>query len=162
MLTEVVKSSLKKKVQWLTGKSTTWRPRPWRFFFSFLSDEKQTKTSATPKSIKRWILKVLSYRAENILSASMTWLVVNRRLCPWHRSLRVKNCAPRAKKTRISHQHWYFFFLKKGKKKKNLTHPMFISEYIDYFGSTTVAQNTSVVVFFFCLFLFLLLDDKWH
>lgn len=87
-----------------------------------------------------WISLSLKWARERpVWIHDVSWWLIEG-LCPWHHSLRVKNCAIRAKHTST------FFFTKR----KNLIHPVEVSqiftssECIVYFGSTTVAQNTFV------------------
>lgn len=93
----------------------------------------QKQTSAPPK--REVNLKSLEWvpRASCLHPWRGWWLIEG--LCPWHHSLRVKNCATQAKHTSAL----VIFCLKK--RRKNLTHPIEVpqmftsSECIDHSGS---------------------------
>lgn len=111
----------------------------------FSGDKEKNQTSASSEQ------EVIVLR-ERERERPVCWLIEG--LCPWHHSLRVKNCALRAK-THISHQHFFFFCLKK------VTHPFFCF----VFSSSNVHLNASSaldrpqwlrILVVFCLMM------KWH
>lgn len=95
----------------------------------------QKQTSAPPKHEVNFKSLEWVPRASCLHPWRGWWLIEG--LCPWHHSLRVKNCATQAKHTSAL----VIFYLKKNKKWKNLTRPIEVlqmftsSECIDHSGS---------------------------
>lgn len=112
----------------------------------FFFNKANKQTSASPKVEANLQSLECHGKGGGVLSASMKWLVViSEVLCPWHHSLRVKNCATRASKTNTS----ALIFIKRKKNPNNLLIPTQVPQFLWMHRLLWIDHSGSEYFFFF-------------